>query len=180
MEIERERLKDDNYRHEILTMLYYDCRTRLYHYCIGWLGRDSADDMLHDVFLTAYETITRIPVDTPPAAWLFGIARNKCQQMLRNRRRRREIVQAFGTEISQTLSADPSEPFLEDGVKREQLAQLADSLPQLDKIEQLLILWRYYQNKPVKEIAEMLAQRENTVSHRILRALQRLRKLMDT
>ena len=53
-------------------------------------------------------------------------------------------------------------------------------LKRLDDEDQQLITWRFVEDISVKEIAKMLDDKENNVSVRIHRAMDRLKKLLQT
>jgi RNA polymerase sigma-70 factor (ECF subfamily) len=64
-------------------------------------------------------------------------------------------------------------------VTQAQFDQLADCLTQLRDEERILLNLRYIKNLSVVEIAEVVGKGEAAVRKRLLRSLQRLRKLMD-
>ena len=60
-----------------------------------------------------------------------------------------------------------------------QFASLAHGLQQLREDERILLNLRYYKGLPAAEVAELVGKSEAAVRKRLLRALQRLRKLME-
>lgn len=65
-------------------------------------------------------------------------------------------------------------------VDQHQSALLAHGLAHLRDDERLLLNLRYYKGLPVTEVAELVGKSEVVVRKRLVRALQRLRALIDT
>ena len=64
-------------------------------------------------------------------------------------------------------------------VERAQLARLAASLTALRDDERILLNLHYTKGLPISEISELMGKSEAAVRKRLLRALQRLHKIMD-
>ena len=64
----------------------------LLRYIRGFLNDDEqAYDVLQFVFLQLYSSLATLLSDVSPKAWLFQVARNRCLDELRMRRRRRVV-----------------------------------------------------------------------------------------
>lgn len=66
-------------------------------------------------------------------------------------------------------------------IDHESRAELQWALANLNKLAQSdrdLIIWRYVEDLSPREIADILGEKENTISVRVHRALERLRKLV--
>src|SRR5262249_1838914 len=86
---------------ETFTALYQSHRIRIYEYCVRRLGEAHGAEVAQDVFCTAWEGRRKRPPDAPSEAWLLGIARNKCKQVIRNWARRRDIANWFRDDFRQ-------------------------------------------------------------------------------
>jgi RNA polymerase sigma factor (sigma-70 family) len=53
-------------------------------------------------------------------------------------------------------------------------------MSKMREVERLLLNLRYHKGLPVAEVAELLGKSEAAVRKRLLRALERLRKIMTT
>ena len=113
------------------------------------------------------------------STWLIGIAKYKCIQAFRNRSRRQAIVHTFVEDIRHQTHAEGGETPEHMLVDQTHFASLADGLQQLRDDERILLNLRYYKGLPVAEVAELVGKSEAAVRKRILRALQRLRTLME-
>lgn len=108
--------------------LYLRHERRLFGFVLRLLGdRADAEEVFHDVFVSAFKS--------PPArldeggftAWLYRVARNACANRVRGRRRGALALQRFGAEA-------PPVPSAEDLLREEQrtlaVASAVERLPQ--------------------------------------------------
>jgi RNA polymerase sigma-70 factor (ECF subfamily) len=179
MEIDAKRLEDGGYRGEVLAALLRDYQERIVHYCVTRLGEDMGEEVAQEVFVTAWETLLQFRQKAAPSTWLFGIAKNKCAQAFRNRSRRQAMAQAFVADIRQYAHAAEPETPEHVMVERAQLARFAASLAVLRDDERILLNLHYTKGLTITEIVEIVGKSEAAVRKRLLRALQRLRKIMD-
>jgi RNA polymerase sigma-70 factor, ECF subfamily len=179
MEIDWQRFGDDAYYASVCTMLYETYRRGILRYCVTRLGDSLGEDMMQEVFVTMVHTFRTFRPGPPVESWLFGMAKHKCQQALRNRTRRQDIANAFVKDIWQALHADGSEQPCEGLEERERAAHLASSLTKLHELERILLHWRFHRELSVAESAESLGMSEAAVRKRLQRALRRLKEMMD-
>ena len=179
MEIDAKRLTDDAYRYDVLTALVRDYHVGIMRYCVTRLGEDMGEEVAQEVFVTAWDTLPKFRQDAAITTWLFGIAKNKCAQAFRNRSRRQAMAQAFVVDIRHHAHAE--EPATPEHItmERAQLARLAASLAKLRDDERILLSLHYTKGLAIAELVEIVGKSEAAVRKRLLRALQRLRRVMD-
>jgi RNA polymerase sigma-70 factor (ECF subfamily) len=179
MAIDWQRLADDDYYADVCTRLYETCQRGILRYCVTRLGDVLGEEMMQEVFVTMVKTLRTYRPGPPVEGWLFGMAKQKCQQTLRNRTRRQDIATAFGKDIGQQLHAEPSSPPGVGLEAREQATRLATSLTRLPELERIILHWRFHRGLSVAESAETLGVSEAAVRKRLQRTLRRLREMMD-
>jgi RNA polymerase sigma factor (sigma-70 family) len=179
MSIDWQRLEDETYYTSVCTMLYETYRRGLLRYCAARLGDVFGEEVVQEVFVTMVYTLRTYRPGPPVEGWLFGMAKQKCQQVLRNRTRRQDIANAFGKDIQQQVHAEPSSPPGTGLEARERAAHLATSLTKLPELERIVLHWRYHRGLSVVESAESLGMSEAAVRKRLQRALRRLKEMMD-
>ena len=179
MAIDWQRLADDDYYASVCTALYESHRRDILQYCVRRLGDPIGEEVMQEVFVTMVRTLRTFRPGPPVKSWLFGMAKHKCQQALRNRTRRQDIANAFGKDIWQQLHAEASIPSSEGLEARERATRLATSLSQLHELERIVLHWRFHRGLSVAESAEALGMSEAAVRKRLQRALRRLKELMD-
>ena len=179
MEIEAQKLRDEAYRSQVFTVLVQEYQDRIFRYCVTRVGEGQGEEIAQEVFLTAWENLPKFRQESAIGTWLTGIAKNKCSQAFRNRSRRQTIVATFVEDIryqTHTAETDSPEHTMMDQAR---FAELSDCLDQLRDDERLLLTLRYYRELPVAEVAELMGKSEAAVRKRLLRALQRLRRIFD-
>ena len=179
MEIDAKRLTDDAYRYAVLTALVQGYQGGIVGYCVTRLGEDMGEEVAQEVFVTAWEMLPKFRQDAAITTWLFGIAKNKCAQAFRNRSRRQAMAQAFVVDIRHHAHAEEPETPEHVMVERAQLARFATGLAALRDEERIMLNLRYTKGLAIAEIVEIVGKSEAAVRKQLLRALQRLRKIMD-
>ena len=179
MVIEWQRLGDDDYYADVCTRVYEICQGGILRYCSARLGDALGAEVMQEVFLTMVTTLRTYRPGPPVESWLYGMAKHRCQQALRNRTRRQDIATAFGKDIWQQLHAEPSGPPGVGLEARERAARLATSLTRLPELERIVLHWRFHKGLSVAESAAALGLSEAAVRKRLQRALRRLREMMD-
>jgi RNA polymerase sigma factor (sigma-70 family) len=179
MAIDWERLGDDDYYASVCTMVYETYQRGILRYCATRLGDALGAEVMQEVFLTMVKTLRTYRPGPPVESWLYGMAKHRCQQALRNRTRRQDIATAFGKDIGQQLHAEPSGPPGAGLEARERATCLATSLTKLPELERIVLHWRFHRGLSVAESAEALGMSEAAVRKRLQRALRRLKELMD-
>ena len=179
MEIEAQKLRDEAYRSQVFTVLVQEYQDRIFRYCVTRVGEGQGEEIAQEVFLTAWENLPKFRQESAIGTWLTGIAKNKCSQAFRNRSRRQTIVATFVEDIRyQTHTAETDSPE-HAMIDQARFAELSGCLDQLRDDERLLLTLRYYRELPVAEVAELMGKSEAAVRKRLLRALQRLRRIFD-
>jgi RNA polymerase sigma-70 factor (ECF subfamily) len=158
---------------------YRSCYGRVFGLCLQLLGRTmQAEDAAQEVFERAYRARARYDAAQPFAAWVLGIARNHCIDLLR---RRRTGEPHFGIEVDE-LAASQSESTqaIDVLVDAERSADLRAALAALPEKYRLPVVLAYYNEASYDEIAASLGITRNHVGVLLLRAKQALRRALTT
>jgi RNA polymerase sigma-70 factor (ECF subfamily) len=141
---------------------------RLVHSVAWSIIRDhhAAQDVTQETFIKAYRKLADVRSHNAFGPWLLTIARRTATDWVRTRRSTVSIP-----DIGQMSSADPGD--------EEQAAMLLAALARLPTHEQQVLLLRYFEDLPVAEIAERLASPVGTITKRLSRGLDRLRKQLQ-
>jgi RNA polymerase sigma-70 factor (ECF subfamily) len=176
--IDLQRLRDEGYREEVVVALVRDHGDAIMRFCVARLGEGVAEEVTQEVFVAAWEGLLKYRLEVTLRAWLFGIARNKCQQTYRNRARRQAIDEEHLKVIRERAHAQgPLSP--EDAFAHATLhGQLHDSLSKLPSEDRILLTLWYWKELPVAEIADIMGKTEAAIRKRLTRTQQRLKELM--
>ena len=72
---------------DAFTFVYERHKSQIYNYLYRLSGsRELADDLTHDTFLSAYESLPKLRPDSNIAPWLYRIASNRFRDFLRRKR----------------------------------------------------------------------------------------------
>lgn len=133
-------------------------------------NRGEAQDLLHEVFLSAWQNIGGYDDrGLPFSSWLYQIARNRVIDYYRTFRTHADLETA-------ELVVAPETDWLE---KKLNLGKIKKALRQLTEDQQNLIIMRFINDLSPPEIAALLGKSEGAVRLAQHRALNHLRKIIN-
>ena len=135
--------------------------------------RELAQDMTQQAFMQLWTYMQSGKDIEKPKSLLYRIAGNLVIDWYRKKK-------SESLEHLAESGFDPSDTRGEDIEQTAEFKNVLKHLSQISPEEQNLILWRFVEDLSPKEIAEILEERENTVSVRIHRAIERLKVIMKT
>jgi RNA polymerase sigma-70 factor (ECF subfamily) len=136
-----------------------------------------ADDIHQAVFVAAYEDLPTFEGRSSLQTWLYGIARHRCLDALKSRRRF-GLRFLFGGAPPEEPDASPEPGEAIDGLQRG--SALSSCLKQLQPHVRMAVLLRYGEGLSCEEIARASRERANTVQARVARALVALRRCLES
>jgi len=149
-----------------------DC---LYAYVRGRLmpRTEAADDLVQEVFLAAWQGLSHFRGEASLRQWLMGIARHKIEDYYRKRLR-----QADWPESEDEPAHEPSIlPVFEEELDRmlagEKVRRIIATLPETYG---LALLWRYLEDRSVREMAQLTGKTEKAVERLLARARDAFRR----
>ncbi len=156
-------------------------------------GRVDPDDVLQEAWLAAAQRVEHFLANESLSlfVWLRMIVRQTLTDVQRRhlgaKKRdayRERLIHAdrWSQNTSVSLAAkllgtftSPSQAVVRD----ERAAQLRDSIDRMDKIDREVLALRHFEELANSEVAEVLAIQETTASNRYMRALRRLKTILD-
>ena len=136
---------------------------------------DRVDDLVQDVFLAALSSLGSFRGTSPLGAWLLGIARHKVETYYREQLRQPEpLLDGEGTEAAAEL------PLVDEVIDRERMQARAQRiLQQLPEAYSVALLWRYWEGRSARQMAEATGRTEKAVERVLARARARFRELWE-
>lgn len=169
-------LKDGD-RDTALTLLMETYGEEIYRHCRQVVGdSDVAADVHQTVFVQAYRDLTRFDARASFRTWLYAIARHRCLDALKLRRRRRLRFLLGVTTIDRP---DPTPDVRARMVRNAQSAAMDRALERLKPEVRIAVLLRYREDMSFEEMAEVCGERPATLQARVARALPKLRKALE-
>ena len=157
----------------------------IFRFCCFLTGdRSKAEDLYQDTFLKAMEIQKEIAYEDAKK-FLVGIAANLWKNLWRKEKRRQKIVipiEFNGDYISdQTLEQNPqqSTDLLDAYVNQETSKLVQRVVNELPEKYRIVVLLHYSADLSTREIAEQLHISKGTVTSRLLRARERIKKGLE-
>lgn len=137
--------------------------------------RDSAEDLVQEVFLRAYAGLRSLQEPRYFATWLSRIARNLATDWQRSGKRRSEAVALVSMEDIRDMD-DPAAVGARDQIAAQQQWNiLHEALRRLSADQREIVLLHYSEEWSLTEISERLRVHRTTVSRHLDQALATLR-----
>ena len=185
MDLEQEKQLVERARSD--TEAFGELYDQYYSRILGYVLRRTAsigiaEDVTSNVFFKALKNLGRFRWrDVPFSAWLYRIAAHEIANYFRKNRHGQLSLE----EVSDSISI--SEPSAEVELleaetelrRHEEYLALHENISKLSIKYQEVITLRFFENKQVREIGEILGKREGTIKSLLHRGLEKLRKLME-
>ena len=131
---------------------------------------ESVEDLVQEVFLTAWKSLDKYQGASPLRVWLLGIARHKVQDHYR------QILKSvpFPDDAEELKSDDePLEALLATRQAQERVSAI---LVQLPEDYRTALLWRYWEKRSAEEIGAEIGRTSKAVERLLSRARQQFKQ----
>ena len=180
---ERELVERAKNNAEAFVELYDRYYSQIFGYVLKRTANiDVAQDVTSEVFFKAFKNLRQFHWrGIPFSSWLYRIATNE----IANYFTKNKPWQLSLEEVSNSISS--SDPWAETELlqaeaelsRREDFLTLHENISKLQLKYQEVIVLRYFEDKQLKEIGEILGKREGTVKSLLHRGLEKLRRLAE-
>jgi RNA polymerase sigma-70 factor (ECF subfamily) len=143
--------------------------TRLAYRLLGWRG--DVEDLVHDVFLTAFGKLDRFRNESSTWTWLAAITINRC----RSQRRRALLHLKWLSRRDVVCETARGGGSLEQD---ETAKRVRKAVAKLSARDRELIVLHYLEELSIPEICKLLGEKDKTIHVRLHRARQRLKGLL--
>ena len=133
-------------------------------------SQEDFEDYYQEVCLQIWRRREQFRGDSKWSTWIYRLSLNICLTLIRKKKNNRQHITSnfeFREETQEN-----------DAFADESLNQLYDAIKQLSEIDRAVILL-YLEEKPNKEIAEIIGTTPNNIAVRINRIKERLKKILD-
>ena len=164
------------YDAQALAEIYDRYAESIYRYAYRFVGdAEQAEDLTSEVFLKLLDVLgTRRGPREQLQGWLYRVARNLAIDWYRER--------AKGAEYSleEELTPDGGTPLSTRLEQAELHAELREALSELTPDQQQVIVLRFGEGRKISEVSRLMGKSEGSVKLLQYRAVNRLRKLLET
>ncbi len=159
--------------------IYHEYKNLVFNVCLHYvLNREDAQDVAQEVFVKLYHNLNQYNSDTASLkTWVYRIAINQSLDFLKAKKTKKR----FGF-ITSLFHPDSNEPIhdvahpgisLEDKEELEELVRIIQSLPEK---QQTAIILTKIEDRPQKEVAEIMDLTIKAVESLLQRAKQTIEK----
>ena len=160
---------------------------RYYSRILGYIIKRTANielaqDITSEVFFKALNNLHKFHWrDIPFSAWLYRIANNEIANHFRKNGQRQLDLEKISNSMAYAELSPESELLAAEAElkKHEDFLILHRNIAKLSNRYQEVISLRYFENKRINEIAEILGKQEGTIKSLLHRGLEKLRKAME-
>jgi RNA polymerase sigma-70 factor (ECF subfamily) len=153
--------------------LYRAHAPRLFGLACRMVGREDAEDLLQDIFLTAHRKLGSYKGESALGTWLFRLATNQCLDHLRSKRTRLAM-------LTDTIDAEPDAPGAAAGAILGVLDRmdLERALAQLPAGCRAVFVLHDVEGLEHREIGQLMEISDGTSKSQLHKARMRLRGLL--
>ncbi len=134
---------------------------------------DQVDDLVHEVFLAAWESLHGYQGTGPLLAWVMGIARHKVEDYYRARLRAPGSIEDADQEPVAPASVSDFHQVLERDELRKDTWRVMGGLPEHYR---LALIWRYWEKASAREMALKTGKTEKAIERLLARARAEFRE----
>jgi len=133
-------------------------------------SQEDFEDYFQEVCLQIWRTKDQFRKESKWSTWIYRLSLNICLTMIKKKKNNRQH--------SLSNYEVPQETEDNHAFSDESLNLLYDAIKQLSEVDRAVILL-YLEEKPYKEIAEIIGTSHNNIAVRITRIKERLKKILN-
>jgi RNA polymerase sigma-70 factor, ECF subfamily len=135
---------------------------------------DAVEDIVQEVFLAAWDDLTKFRGESSLRSWLLGIARHKVEDYYR---RRLKEPDGFTPEEIDDSEIPAVHQQTEEFIDKHRIeSRIRMTLASLPETYGLILLWRYWEKRSAREIAATTGKSEKAVERMLARARAQFKK----
>jgi RNA polymerase sigma-70 factor (ECF subfamily) len=148
---------------------------RIYAYVFARLmpRTEQAEDLVQEVFLAAWERLQEYRGQASLESWLLGIARHKVEDHYRARLRKLVPLEDEPRAARENAVLPDWDERLDEERLRERTVRVLAALPEHYR---MALLWRYWENCPMHEMAVRTGKTEKAIERLLARARSQFRR----
>lgn len=164
---------------QVFVSAYDEYADAIFRHCFFRVSdRERAKELSQEVFVRAWEYVKKHNEDEVEnmQALLYHIARNLIIDEYRGRKKQSVSLDAMNEEDG----FDPGDNGHEEIIRASEMGEVKKAMEELPDHFREVLLLRYVDDMSVKDIGELLGEKENAISVRIHRGIAELRKILKT
>ena len=132
-------------------------------------AQEDFEDAYQEVCLQIWKSRTNFKDESKWSTWIYRITLNVCLTLIKKKKRKQHVF----VDVPNSHSSETNTAFAD-----ESLNLLYDAIKKLKEIDRMVVLM-YLEEKPYKEIAQVVGATPNNIAVRITRIKKQLKKILD-
>lgn len=154
---------------DLFGIIYDRYADKVFRKCLSFVkDRIIAEDNVQDVFLKVFYQLPKFKYKSKFSTWLYAITYNYCVEFYRKHNRIKEVEIDDRLEVAEDDNAEAELLKVKSQV-------LKIALEKVSPEDKMILLLKYQDGAPIKEIMDLLHISESAVKMRLARARQRVR-----
>lgn len=133
---------------------------------------EMVDDLTQEILLAAWQGLPKFRGDASLRSWILGIARHKVDDFYRRRLRDSEITEESEPSAESVMEPGPDR-HLDAAAEQDRVERTLALLPEAYA---MALIWRYRDEKSVREMAELSGKTEKAMERMLARARENFRR----
>jgi RNA polymerase sigma-70 factor (ECF subfamily) len=148
---------------------------RIYSYVRSRLAPryEQVEDLVQEIFLSAWKSLRRYRASGSLHAWVMGIARHKVEDYYRERLRAPESIEDSELDPDTSTYVSTIHQVLEQDQVRKNTQRVLSALPEPYR---LALIWRYWEKASAREMAIKTGKTEKAIERLLARARAEFRE----
>jgi len=162
--------------HDAFEQLYNKFYREVYSVARYILKNDNkAEDVLQETFIKVFYKLPELNNVESFSSWLYIITQNECHMVMRKKDEKLLYMDIEDVEYSKLVDTDPVFPAFHIEAEEDRLF-IRQEVEKLPIHHRTAVVYYYYLNLSVKEIAKLLSCNENTIKSRLFAGRSILKK----
>ncbi len=134
-------------------------------------NREEAEELAQDVFLKVYQSLAKFNRKSKLSTWIYRITYNASINKYKSQKRK---IDAIELDNSIEFSISNSSDALHDISFKEKREIINDSILKLPETEKIIVTLYYFEELPIKEVAEIVGITPQNVKIKLHRSRKKL------
>lgn len=134
---------------------------------------EQVEDLVQEIFLGAWESLSHYRATGSLQAWVMGVARHKVEDYYRERLRMLESIEDADLDPDTSTSVPEIHQVLEQEQLRKNTQRVLAALPEQYR---LALIWRYWEKASAREMALKTGKTEKAIERLLARARAEFRE----
>lgn len=145
-------------------------------------SKEDAADVYQDIFIRVFKALNSYRFESELSTWLYRVTVNACLSFRKSRGRQQSFFPKSIESDPEPLMDKPQDAQYEadSNLLQNEMSNIVKAaIDELPPQQKTVVILRHYQNKKIREIADIMELNEGTVKGYLFRAMQTLKDKLE-